>query len=364
MPPSANVLVFVSMFAADPAGGIRSFRLDPAIGRLEPAAATADFPNSFFLTASPDGRTLYALAARDFGDAPTEEITAWRIGRDTGRLAPLGRQPTGGAATCYVTPDAAGRSLLLAYYNGGAVARLPLAADGRLAGPPIATPHECAGAGVIAGRQDRPHPHAIIPASAAGDGPRFAFATDLGCDAIYRFRLEGQSDGLVPLDPPTVKAPAGAGPRHLTFDPSGRRLYVINELSNTIGVYAFDTATGGLSERQMISTLPSDFPGTSDTADLRFTPDGRFLYGTNRGHDSLAVYVVGDDGLLTLVEIVPSRGKGPQNIAITPCGTLLLCANMPGDSLSVFRIDGKTGRLTPVGEPVPIAKPSSIAIVP
>ena len=129
-------------------------------------------------------------------------------------------------------------------------------------------------------------------------------------------------------------------------------------------MYDFDATTGTLTERQVIITLPADFTGTSYTADLRFTPDGRFLYGTNRGHDSLAAYAVGDDGRLTLIEIVPSRGKGPQNIAITPCGTLMLCANMPGDSLAVFRIDRQTGRLTPVGEPVAITKPSAIAIVP
>jgi 6-phosphogluconolactonase len=141
-------------------------------------------------------------------------------------------------------------------------------------------------------------------------------------------------------------------------------LYAINELANSVSVYEFDAATGALAERQTITTLPAGFAGDSKTADLQLTPDGRFLYGTNRGHDSLAAYAIAADGRLTLIEIVPSRGKGPQNIAITPDGSLLLCANMPGNSLAVFRIDRDTGRLTPVGEPIAVKAPSSIAILP
>jgi 6-phosphogluconolactonase len=364
MAPSTTLLVFVSMFAAEPEGGVRAFHLEPATGRLTPAATTSGLPNSFFLATAPDHATLYGLTAKKFGDAPTEEVTAWRIGRGDASLTLLGRQPAAGAVTCHVAADPTGRGLLVAHYNGGTVAMLPLAADGGLAGPPALVPHNCSGSGVVKGRQEGPHPHAIIPAPVEGDGPQFAYAADLGCDAIYRFRIDHAGQRLVPLDPPFVKMPPGAGPRHLVFDPSGQRLYCIHELANAIGVYDFVVATGALTERQVISTLPADFTGTSYTADLRFTPDGRFLYGTNRGHDSLAAYAVGDDGRLTLIEIVPSRGKGPQNIAITPCGTLLLCANMPDDSLAVFRIDRNTGRLTPVGEPIAVIKPSSIAIVP
>ena len=364
MPPSTTLFVFVSMFAAEPDGGVRTFLLEPATGRLTPATTTPGLPNSFFLATAADHTTLYALTAKKFGDASTEEVTAWRIGRGDASLTLLGRQPAAGAASCYVAADTTGRELLVAHYTGGTVAMLPLAADGNLAGPPIVMPHNYPGSGVVKGRQEGPHPHAIIPAPVKDGGPQFAYATDLGCDAIYRFRIDHAGRRLVPLDPPFVKTHPGAGPRHLVFDPSRQRLYCIHELANAIGVYDFNPVTGALTERQVISTLPPDFSGVSSTADLRFTPDGRFLYGTNRGHDSLAAYAVGADGRLTLIEIVPSGGEGPQNIAMTPCGTILLCANMPGDSLAVFRIDRVTGRLTPVGEPVAIVKPSSIAIVP
>lgn len=363
MDASSTLLIFVSMFAAEAQGGVQAFRLHPKTGAIEAAAATRDCPNSFFLTLSHDQRFVYALAAKKFGEAATEEVTAWRIADRDGTLEPVGRRPGGGAVTCFITPAAAGGPLLLAHYNGATSAVLPVAADGSLAGDPVTVPHACAGSNVVKGRQEGPHPHAIVPAPAAKGQPRFVYAVDLGCDAILCYRLD-DSGRLVAAEPAVIKTPPGAGPRHLAFHPDGRRLYVINELSNTVGVYDFDAATGRLTERQMISTLPADFQGTSYTADVKVTPDGRFLYGTNRGHDSLAVYGIAADGRLTLVEIVPSRGKGPQNIAITPDGSLLVCANMPGDSLAVFRIDRATGRLTPVGEPISVKSPSSIAIVP
>jgi 6-phosphogluconolactonase len=362
MTPSAPLLVFVTMFAADQAGGIQAFHLDPAKGTLAPAAVTRDCPNGFFLTLSPDRRTVYSLTAKKFGDADTEEVIAWRIADRAGTLESLGRRPAKGPVSCYTAADPSGRSLLLAHYNGATVAALPLNADGRLAGDPVAVRHE--GKGADPGRQEAPHPHSIVPAPAVQGGPQFVYAADLGADAIFCHRLDAAAGRLVANDPPLVKTKPGAGPRHLAFHPDGRRLYAINELDNTVAVYDFDSATGRLVERQVISTLPPDFKGKTYTADLKITPDGKFLYGTNRGHDSIAAYRIGSDGQLALIEIIPSRGRGPQNLAITPDGGLLLCANMPGDNLAAFRIDRETGKLAPVGEPVTVKMPSCIAIVP
>jgi 6-phosphogluconolactonase len=362
MDVSSTLLIFVSLFANEPDGGIQAFHLDPRSGAVKAAATTRGFPNSFFLAASPDHRFLYALAAGKFGDAATEEVTAWRIAGRDGTLESLGRRPCGGQATCFIAPAAAAGPLLIAHYTSGTVASLPLAADGTLAADPVTVAHTRA-ASAVTGRQEAPHPHAIVPAPTTPGQPQFIYATDLGCDSIHVYRLDS-AGRLVAAEPAVVPTPPGAGPRHLAFHPDGRRLYVINELANTVGVYDFDAASGRLRERQMIPTLPADFSGPSFTADLKITPDGRFLYGTNRGHDSLAAYAIAADGRLTLIEIVPSRGKGPQNIAITPDGSLLLCANMPGNSLAVFRIDRDTGRLTPVGEPIAVKAPSSIAILP
>jgi 6-phosphogluconolactonase len=368
MPPSVPLLVFVSMFAAAEEGGILAFHLHPQTGELVAAKETRGIPHPFFLALAPDRTTLYSIWCEKFGSPDDEEVAAWRIvGRD-GVLEPLNRQSCRGTASCYLETDPSGRALLVANYTSGSVASLPIQADGSLGAAASFFQHE--GKSVNTARQEGPHAHAIIPspaiAAAAGDPPasRFAYAADLGTDQILCYRLEAATVSLTPNAPPFTKSPAGAGPRHLRFSPNGRILYVINELANSVSVYGFDPATGALTERQTITTLPSSFTGDTKTADLRITPDGRFLYGTNRGHDSIAIFRISEDGLLTPVDIVPSLGKGPQNLAITPDGSLLLCANMPGNNVAVFRIDAASGRLTPVGEPVSIPSPACITIAP
>ncbi|MFM7292803.1 MAG: lactonase family protein [Planctomycetia bacterium] len=368
MPPSVPLLIFVSMFAPAEQGGIRAFHLDPRSGVLVAAKETRGIPQPFFLALAADRKTLYSIWAEKFGGPDDEEVAAWRIvGRD-GLLEPLNRRSARGTASCYLETDPTGRALLVANYTSGSVASLPIEADGSLGAAASFFQHE--GKSVNAARQEGPHAHAIIPsppvATAPGDRPtsRFAYAADLGTDQILCYRLDAATATLTRNDPPFTKSPPGAGPRHLRFHPNGRTLYVINELGNSVSVYGFDPASGGLTERQTITTLPAGFTGDTKTADLRITPDGRHLYGTNRGHDSIASFRIGDDGLLAPVEIVPSLGKGPQNLAITPDGSLLLCANMPGNNLAVFRIEPASGRLTPVGEPVAITAPACITIVP
>lgn len=193
---------------------------------------------------------------------------------------------------------------------------------------------------------------------------RFAFAADLGIDQVLSYRIDPASSKLTPNEPPFAKAPAGAGPRHLTFHPNGKHVYVINELKNSVTMSDYDVDSGTMTQRQTISTLPADFRGVSNCADLKITPNGKFLYGTNRGHDSIAAYTIGKDGTLKLIGIEPSLGKGPQNLLIAGNGTLVLCANMPGNNVAVFKIDGQTGRLKSVGDPVKIASPSCIRLLP
>lgn len=363
MDANVPLLVFVSMFApAEKGGGIRALHLDTRTGAVWPVGDTVEAAQPFFLAVSPDRTTLYSTWTAPRGEAG-DEVAAWRIvGRD-GRLAPLGRQSTGGRMACYVETDPAGKTLLVANYSGSSVAALPLATDGKPGPAASFIRHE--GSSVNASRQKEPHPHAIIAAPARpGDAGGLVYAADLGTDRVVCYRLDAARAALLPHDPPFTGAPPGSGPRHLRLHPDGRSLCVINELANTVGVYGFDAGTGALDERQMITTLPPGFSGKTHTADLRFTPDGRFLYCTNRGHDSIAIFRVAADGRLEPVEIVPSRGKGPQNLAITPDGSLLLCANMPGNNLVVFRIDRATGGIAPVGDPVELASPSCIAIVP
>jgi 6-phosphogluconolactonase len=250
------------------------------------------------------------------------------------------------------------KTLLVANYSSGSVAALPVRADGSLGAPASFIPHK--GSSVNPQRQKEPHAHCIV----VSPDNRYAFAADLGTDRILCYKLDPAAAKLTPNKPAFARAPAGAGPRHLTFHPRGKHVYVINELLNSVTAFDYDADAGTLSAKQTISTVPGDFKGTSYCADVKVTPDGRYLYGTNRGHDSIAAYKVGEDGRLSLIAIESSLGKGPQNLAITPDGRWLLCANMAGDNLAVFRIDPKTGRLHSAGEPLKQPSPSSIMLMP
>ncbi|MEI6366473.1 MAG: lactonase family protein [Planctomycetota bacterium] len=357
MPP-ATFLLFVSMFAAGEKGGVQAFHLDSKTGEIASRTLTTGVENPFFLALSPDRQTLYSIHAKKFGSADNEEVAAYRILNHEGELKLLNRQSARGSAACFLDIDSTGHTLLVANYSTGSVASLPIAADGSLG--EVASFCQHTGSSVNASRQKEPHAHSIVKSP----DNRFAYAADLGTDRILCYRLDPTTATLTPNDPPFGTSPAGAGPRHLAFHTNARYLYAINELTNSVSVFAYDAKTGALSEQQTISTLPPDFTGTSYCADLKISPDGRFLYGTNRGHDSIAIFRIGDDAQLTNVQIVPSRGKGPQNIALTPDGSLLLCANMPGNNLSLFRVDRSSGTLQPIGEPTAIPSPACIVLVP
>ena len=353
-----NPLVFVSSFAAGDKGGIQAYELDGKTGALKPLKRTAGAENPFFLALAPDGKHLYAIHAKQFSGKENEHVAAYEVvGRD-GELKLLNRQSSQGRASCSLAVDRTGKAVLVANYTSGSVASLPIKADGSLGEP--ASFHQHTGSSVNPKRQKEPHAHSIV----VSPDNRYAYTADLGLDQVLCYKLDPATAKLTPNTPAFAKTPAGAGPRHLTFHPNGKRLYVINELLNSITVFDYDSATGALTEKQTIPTLPKDFTGTSYCADLKITPDGRYLYGTNRGHDSIAAYRIEDDGRLSLVAIEPSLGKGPQNLAITKDGQWLLCANMPGKNVAVFQIDGTTGRLKPTGEPVSQLSPACIMLLP
>ena len=349
---AAEPLVFISSFAAGDQGAIHAYQLDIASGRLQHVRSTTDVENPFFLALSPDRRFLYSIHAKTFGGKENEEVAAYEIVGSSGRLKLLNRQSALGTAACYLDVDATGKTVVVANYSTGSVASLPVQSDGSLGEAASFIQHH--GASANSSRQAGPHAHSIV----ISPDNRFALAADLGLDKVLSYRLDAMAAKLSPNQQPFVKALPGAGPRHLTFHPSGKYVYVINELSNSVTLFDYASESGMLTKQQTISTLPQDFEGTSYCADLKITPDGRFLYGTNRGHDSIAVYKVGDAGRLSLLAIEPSLGKGPQNLAITAGGELLLCANMPGNNVAVFRIDAKTGGLKSVGEPLSTVKPS------
>lgn len=352
-------VVFVSSFAAGKEGAITSFRLNLDSGQLEKLATTGDMEHPFFMAMANDGKNLYAIhAPGTFGGKENEFVSAYEVLGKSGELKLRNRETTKGTGSCYLAIDASSRELLVANYFSGSVASLPVMKDGSLNAPASFFQH--VGSSVNPERQTVARAHCFV----ISPDNRFAFAADLGMDQIVGYALAHDKGALTLKRQRFVRTLPGAGPRHLTFSPNGKQVYVINELLNSISRFDYEMETGNLYEHETISTLPEGTKVTSHCADLKITPNGKFLYGTNRGHDSLACYRIRESGELELIEIIPSTGKGPQNLAITPDGKWLLCANMPGDALAVFSIDETTGKLSLRGKPIAIKSPSCIQLLP
>lgn len=353
MPLATNLLIFLGTYT--PAGGdsrgIYAVQLDPATGLLSEPVLAAETPNPTFLAWHPDGRTLYALGE---GPGPNGKVSggaiAYRFDPSTGKLAGLNARGSDGGGTTHLATDATGKVLVTVSYGGGQVASFPLEADGRI-GPRASWIQPTGALGPNRQRQDKPHPHSVT----ISPDNRFAYVCDLGLDRIFRYRLDPATAALSP-DGETAATP-GAGPRHSKFSPDGRFLYVINELDSTVTAHVVGP-DGALTATQSIPTLPPDFKGPNICAEIRISPDGRFVYGSNRGHDSLAVFARdAQAGTLSLVEIVPCGGRHPRNFNLSPDGRWLVCANRDTNNLVVFRVDPATGRLTPTGHTATVFQP-------
>ena len=357
MPLPQQLIVFISAFATGDDGAIHALRLNLSTGKLTTIHRTTDVQQPFFLALSPDNQFLYSIhAPNGFGGKEHDEIAAYKILDSEGKLGLLNRQSALGSAACYLDVDKTGKTLLVANYSTGSVASFPVRADGSLGKAATFVQHN--GSSIDASRQEAPHAHCFV----ISPDNRFAYAADLGLDQLLGYKLTADQARVAPNQQAFVRTVPGSGPRHLIFHPQSHRVYVINELKNSVSCFDYDGASGVLVERQTVSTLPEEFDGTSYCADLKITPNGKYLYGTNRGHDSIVAYRIGDDGGLTRLAIEPSLGKGPQNLAITPNGAFLLCANMPGNNVVVFRIHPENGALSAVGEPLEIPMPSCIRV--
>ena len=350
-------LVFITAFAPGDEGAIHAYHMNPNSGQLTLAHKTTDVEHPFFIAISPDNRFLYSIhAPGQFGGEQYEQVASYALKGRTGSLRLLNRQSAMGSAACYLDVDSTGKTVLLANYTTGSIASFAVQTDGSISKATTFVQHN--GSSVNETRQEGPHAHSIV----VSPDNRFVYVADLGLDQVLGYRLNDSGAQLIPATQPFVRTIPGAGPRHLTFHPNKQHMYVINELANSITAFDYDSNNGLLIERQTLSTLPDDFEGTSHCADLKITPDGQFLYGTNRGHDSIATYRLDDKGAMTLLSIETSLGSSPQNLAITRDGKFLICANMGGNNVIVFDIDSVTGKLTPVGNPLAITGPSCILI--
>ena len=353
-PAAAEPMIFVASYGAGDEGAIHTLALDETNGRLTPKHRYGDIQYAYYLALAPDGTTLYAThGVPGENGARREFVSAFRVDAGGG-LRLLGSRPAHGSSACFV--DTNGKVLVLANYQGGTVVSYPLAADGSIG--ERSSLIEQQGSSVNAERQEGPHAHAAL----FGPSGKRVFVPDLGADRIFSYRADSKTGRIEATAKKGVAALPGAGPRHVRFHPNHRWMYGINELTGSITRYDFDADSGALTRRETVSTLPADFAGKSWCADLAITPGGRFLYGTNRGHDSIAAYRIGEGGILELLEITPSGGKSPQNLEITADGRMLLVANMSGGNIALFRIDGATGTLSEAAAPYPISHPACIVL--
>lgn len=336
-------ILYVGTYTTNKSEGIYVYRFDPNTGALQRSSAIMSI-NPSFLTIDRSKRFLYAVnEVGQYAGKPGGGVSAFAIDRDTFNLRLLNEQATQGADPCHLSVDSRKGTLLVANYTGGNVSVLPLRSDGTLGMVAEVKQHEGSGPKE---QQKGPHAHCII----FDRLERHALAADLGIDKVMIYRFDRATGKLSPASQPFAELKPGAGPRHLTFHPSGKYVYVICELDSTMTAFKYNELNGTLTTIETVSTLPSDFSGVSYCADVHVSPSGKFLYGSNRGHNSIVVFEIDmRTGKLTLVEHVPTEGNWPRNFTIDPSGKFLLVANQRSENVVVFSIDPGTGRLKPTG---------------
>jgi len=349
----APMTVYVGTYTDGVSRGIYRFEFDPATGAASPATLAAEAVNPSFLAFQPDGRRLYAVNEIDsFGGERVGSVTGFAVDPSTGALATINARSSGGSSPCFLVVDKSGRDVLAANYGGGSVAVLPVEADGRLG--VLSSFRQHSGKGGDPARQQGPHAHSINLDAAN----RYAAVADLGLDKILVYKFDPEVGLLTPNDPPSAATAPAAGPRHLAFHPDGRHAYVINELNSTVTAWDYDADRGVLTPKQTLSTLPEGFKGTNYPADIRVHPSGKFVYGSNRGHNSIVTYAVDPaSGRLTYVGNQSAGIKNPRNFTLDPTGKFLLVANQDLGTVVVFRVDPAAGAPEPTGRSVKVPKP-------
>ena len=359
---SRDYLVYVGTnVASDQENTIYLYRLNTGTGALTPVSAQKGGAQPTYLVMDSGHRYLYAVSETQAfqGKANSGGVSALAIDQRTGALTLLDQQPSLGASPCYISLDRKEKDILVANYVGGNVALLPRQANGLVAAPtdtdqhqPPTGPHK---------NQDKAHAHCIIPSP----DNRYAFSIDLGTDKVYRYQLDPAHDKLGTPAAVAFSARPGAGPRHLVFHPNGRWAYLENELNSTVTALTYDAKIGSFQETQTQTQLPASFTGDNSGADVHVSPDGRFVYTSNRGDNSLAVFAINSgSGQLTLVQHVSTQGKTPRNFALDPSGQVLLVANQNSDNVFTYRVDKQTGKLTPTGQSVQLPSPMFVEVVP
>ena len=351
--------VYLGTYTEKASKGIYACRFDPASDRLTSLGLAAETADPSFLAIDPTRRFLYAVnEVSQYEGRTSGGVSAFAIAPGTGKLTFLNEVPSGGAGPCHLTVDKTGKYVLVANYGGGSLAVFPILKDGRLGEASAFVQHK--GASVNPQRQEGPHAHSIY----VSPDNRFVISADLGLDEVFVYRFDATKGTLAPNIPPSATVSSGAGPRHFAFHPNGKFGYVIDELQSTITEFSYDPAGGVLDVLQPVSTLPLDFKGESTAAEVEVHPSGKFLYASNRGLDTIAVFAVNSrKGTLTPQAQVPTLGKTPRNFKIDPTGSYLFVANQDSDNVVQFRINPITGLLTPTGQVLQVPSPVCVTFL-
>lgn len=347
--------VYFGTYTSGVSQGIYLSEFDSRSGSLSKPELVAETRNPSFLALHPNGNFLYAVGeVNDAQGKRAGAVNAYARDAATGKLTALNQETSGGLGPCHVSVDASGKCVLVANYGSGSIAALPIENDGSLAAAATTIQHE--GSSVNPKRQTGPHAHFITPSP----DNKFALVCDLGLDKILAYELNAPAAKLTPATPAFAKVAPGAGARHLAFSPDGKFAYVVNELNLTVTAFAYDASTAKLTELQTLSALPADYTFTErdSGAHILVHPSGKFLYSSNRGHDSIGVFARDlTTGKLTLIKNASSQGKIPRNFGIDPTGRWLLAANQNSDSVVVFAVDTDSGQLKPTGQTITVGAP-------
>jgi 6-phosphogluconolactonase len=355
-PANRKYLVFVGTYTAKTESkGVYAYEFDVDTGKLTPKGVAAETPDPSWVAVDPSGKFLYA--ANEAGKAST--VSSFAIDKKSGKLAPLNQMPPLGENPCFLAVDKTGKYVLVANYSSGTIAVFPILADGHL-GEHTAMVKDQGATGPNKERQEAAHAHWIE----TSPDNRFALVADLGLDEVLVYKFDATSGTLAPNEPAFARLKAGSGPRHLAFHPNGRFVFVVSELSSTATSFAYDAKKGTLKEIGTTSTLPHGFSGRNHVAEAAVHPNGKFLYVSNRGNDSLAILSIDvANGTLAPAGGIPTGGKVPRHFAIDPSGKYLLAENQFSNNIVVFKIDAATGGLTPTGQAVEVPSPVDIAFL-
>ncbi len=352
---STHEVLYVGTYSLRGSEGIYAFDFDRSAGTFKPLQTTAELKSPSFLTFHPSGKYLYAVS--EAGER-SGSVGAYSIDSKTGKLTFLNKQSSHGNGPCYVNVDKTGKWAFVANYGGGSMAVLPIQADGKLG--PATDSAQYSGTGANKERQDKAHAHSVT----LSPDNKYVYVADLGTDKVYIYELDTVHGKLKPAKTSFATVKPGSGPRHLTFDPAGKFVYLVEEITSSTAVFTYDPKTGALTMvEDAVKSLPADFTGNNTSADIHTSPDGKFLYQSNRGYNALAIYSIAKDGKLTLIGQQPVGGKVPRNFMVDRRGEYVLVANQDTDNVVVYKLDTKTGKLTATGTELKIPAPVCVRIM-